>query len=112
MARPVTIGMGYAKACATCLGGGSLYSAVGFIVAIVYLVLYAGLDSFRGVLGWSSEEQLQRDVAANDAKLEALIEPWRTLTVEQLAGNAEAVGDRPSPLSRQLRGLPRQHSAG
>lgn len=69
-----------------------LYSAVGFIVAIVYLALYAGLDSYRGLLGWNSEEKLQRDVAANDAKLEALIEPWRALTVEQLAENAEAVG--------------------
>lgn len=69
-----------------------LYSAIGFIVGIVYLVLYAGLDSYRGVLGWSSEEKLQRDVAANDAKLQAQIEPWRTLTVEQLAESAEAVG--------------------
>jgi cytochrome c oxidase cbb3-type subunit III len=69
-----------------------LYSAVGFIVAIVYLVLYAGLGSFKGVLGWSSEEKLRRDVAANDAKLGALVEPWRTLTVEQLAENAAAVG--------------------
>lgn len=69
-----------------------VYSAVGFIVAIVYLALYFGLDNFKGVLGLTSEERLQRDVAANDAKLEALIKPWRTLTVEQLAGNAEAVG--------------------
>jgi cytochrome c oxidase cbb3-type subunit III len=68
-----------------------VYSAVGFIVAIVFLVMYAGLDTYRGVLGWNSEEQLQRDVAANDAKLETLIDPWRTLTVEQLAGNAAAV---------------------
>jgi cytochrome c oxidase cbb3-type subunit 3 len=59
-----------------------LYSAVGFIVPICYLLLHGG----------SSEEKLQRDVAANDAKLAALVEPWRTLTVEQLAENAEAVG--------------------
>jgi cytochrome c oxidase cbb3-type subunit 3 len=69
-----------------------VYSTIGFIVPIVYLVLYAGFDSFKGALGWSSEEKLQRDVAANDAKLSALVEPWRTLTVEQLAENAEAVG--------------------
>lgn len=68
-----------------------LYSVIGFIVPIGYLVLYAGFDSFKGALGWSSEEKLQRDVAANDAKLEALVEPWRTLTVEQLAENAAAV---------------------
>ena len=59
-----------------------LYSAVGFIVPVGYLVLS----------GASSEEKLQRDVAANDAKLGARVEPWRTLTVEQLAQNAEAVG--------------------
>ena len=58
-----------------------LYSAVGFIVPILYLVL----------TGASSEEKLRRDVAANDAKLGALVEPWRTLTVEQLAENAAAV---------------------
>lgn len=69
-----------------------LYSAVGFLVAFAYLALYPGLGIFKGMLGWSSEEQLQRDAAANDAKLEALIEPWRTLTVEQLAESAEAVG--------------------
>jgi cytochrome c oxidase cbb3-type subunit 3 len=68
-----------------------LYSVIGFIVPIGYLVLYAGFDSFKGALGWSSEEKLQRDVAANDQKLEALVEPWRTLTVEQLAENAAAV---------------------
>lgn len=68
-----------------------VYSAIGFIVPIGYLVLYAGFDSFKGALGWSSEEKLQRDVAANNAKLEALIEPWRALTVEQLAENAAAV---------------------
>jgi cytochrome c oxidase cbb3-type subunit III len=68
-----------------------VYSAVGFLVALGYFVLYGGFGSSKGLLGWSSEEQLQRDVAANDAKLQAQIEPWRALTVEQLAGNAAAV---------------------
>ena len=68
-----------------------VYSAVGFLVALGYFLLYGGLGSSRGLLGWSSEEQLQRDVAANNAKLAALTEPWRTLTIEQLAGNAAAV---------------------
>lgn len=62
-----------------------VYSVVGFLGALGYLALYEGL-------GWSSEEHLRRDVAANDAKLEARIEPWRALSIEQLAGNAEAVG--------------------
>jgi cytochrome c oxidase cbb3-type subunit 3 len=60
-------------------------------VPIGYLVLYAGFDNLKGALGWSSEERLQRDVAANDAKLEALTKPWRALSVGQLAGNATAV---------------------
>jgi cytochrome c oxidase cbb3-type subunit III len=68
-----------------------VYSVIGFVVPIGYLVLYAGFDNLKGALGWSSEERLQRDVAANDAKLEALTKPWRTLSVEQLAGNAAAV---------------------
>jgi cytochrome c oxidase cbb3-type subunit III len=67
------------------------YSVIGFLAALGYFVLYGGLGSSSGLLGWSSQEQLRRDVAANEAKLAALTEPWRALTIEQLAGNAAAV---------------------
>src|SRR5690606_23779244 len=33
------------------------------IFAIVYLLLYPGLGSFRGLLGWSSADAYQREVA-------------------------------------------------
>ena len=68
------------------------YSAVGFVVALGYLLLYPGLGSFKGLLGWSSQDQLQHDVASNDAKLEALVKPWSALTIEQLATKTQAVG--------------------
>ena len=54
----------------------------------------------EGLLGWTSQDQLQRDAAANDAKLEALVKPWRALTIEQLATKTEAVGIGHTPLSR------------
>ena len=68
-----------------------VYSAIGFLAAFGYLALYPGLGSFKGLLGWSSPGQLQEDTAANDAKFEARIKPWRALTIEQMAANRDAV---------------------
>ena len=54
------------------------------------LSLYPGFGSFAGKLGWTSQGEQQRDTAANDAKLEARLAPWRDLSIEQLAANHEA----------------------
>ena len=67
------------------------YSAIGFIAGLAYLMLYPGLGNFKGLLGWTSQGQLQQDVATNNAKLSALIKPWGALTIEQLATKKEAV---------------------
>lgn len=73
-----------------------LFSASMFLAGFTYLTLYPGFGSFKGVLGWTSASEWQRDTSANDAKLEALIQPLRSLSIEQLATNkdAAAVGHR------------------
>ncbi len=68
-----------------------LLSAGAFLFAAIYLFRYPGLGNFKGSLGWTSEAELQRDVAANQVKLAALIEPTRAMSLEQLAGNAAAL---------------------
>lgn len=67
-----------------------LFSASMFLIGFTYLALYPGFGSFKGVLGWTSTDELQRDTAANNAKLEALIQPLRPLSIEQLAADPEA----------------------
>lgn len=73
-----------------------LFSASMFLIGFTYLALYPGFGSFKGVLGWTSAGEWQRDNSANNAKLEALIQPLRPLSIEQLAVNpqAAAVGHR------------------
>jgi cytochrome c oxidase cbb3-type subunit III len=68
-----------------------LVSSGAFIVGVVYLSLYPGFGSFGGKLGWTSRGELQRNAAANDAKLEAQLAPLRPLSFVQLAANKDAV---------------------
>lgn len=69
----------------------ALLSAGAFLFGAIYLARYPGLGNFKGYLGWSSQGELQLDVASNQAKLAALIEPTRASSLEQLAGNERAL---------------------
>ena len=84
---------------------------VGFIVGFRLPVAVSGARQLQGLarldLGRAS---WQRDAAANDAKLAAVVKPWGALTIEQLATNRKQ-SRRPYAVSRQLRRLPRQRSA-
>jgi cytochrome c oxidase cbb3-type subunit III len=62
-----------------------------FLFAAGYLVMYPGFGANRGNLAWTSQDQLQRQAAANATRLEATVAPLRTLTFEQLAVNENAV---------------------
>jgi cytochrome c oxidase cbb3-type subunit III len=68
-----------------------VYSVIGVVGTIGCLVLFPGLGGFKGVLGWTSAGELQRDTAANQQLLEAALAPLRGLSLEQLAGNATAI---------------------
>jgi cytochrome c oxidase cbb3-type subunit III len=68
-----------------------LISAATFIFGVVYLSLYPGFGNFAGKLGWSSRGEQQRNTDVNSARFEARITPWRTLDLEQLAADRDAV---------------------
>jgi cytochrome c oxidase cbb3-type subunit 3 len=67
------------------------FSACMFLAGFVYLLLYPGFGSFKGVLGWTSAAQLEREISANDAKLEAALRPLRSLSIEELATQSSAL---------------------
>lgn len=67
-----------------------VYSLIGVVGAIGYLILFPGFGGFKGTLGWTSVGQLERDTAANAQKLEATIAPLRGMSLSQLAANSTA----------------------
>ena len=68
-----------------------LFSASMFVVAFVYLFLFPGFGNHKGALGWTSHGQLAAAVAANDARLDPLMERFRLYPVEQLSGDPQAL---------------------
>jgi cytochrome c oxidase cbb3-type subunit 3 len=73
-----------------------IYSVIGLVAGLGYFVLYPGFGSFKGTLGWTSAQELQRDTAAVERKIEAARAPLRGLTLTQLAANpsARSMGER------------------
>lgn len=73
-----------------------IYSVIGLVAGIGYFVLYPGFGGFKGVLGWTSTEELQRDTAASEQRLEATLAPLRAASLGDLAANSTAtsIGQR------------------
>lgn len=67
------------------------FSASMFASAFAYLYLFPGFGNHKGALNWTSHGQLTRAVAANDTKLEPLMERFRLYPVEQLAEDPQAL---------------------
>jgi cytochrome c oxidase cbb3-type subunit 3 len=68
-----------------------LWLFVGTVIfSIVYLVLYPGFGRYEGTLGWNQYKDHARDVAAAEAKAQAILARFRDQSVEQLAGDLEA----------------------
>jgi len=61
------------------------------VFAIAYLVLYPGLGSWRGALGWSQVTQLEQELAAADQRFGPIYEKFAALDVEALSKNPEAL---------------------
>ena len=61
------------------------------VFAIAYLVLYPGLGSWRGALGWSQVTQLEQELAAADKRFGPMYEKFAALDVEALSKNPEAL---------------------
>ena len=62
-----------------------------FAFAAVYLYRYPGFGSFGGKLAWTSQGEHREAAAANGARLEAQLAPWRAVGIEQLAADPGAV---------------------
>lgn len=66
-------------------------SACMFALGFIYLVLYPGFGNYQGTLGWTSATELQREAAANTAKLAAANEPLQSLSIPALAEHPDAL---------------------
>ena len=61
------------------------------VFAIGYVVLYPGLGSFAGLKGWTSSGQYQAERAAAEAKANAYLAQFASMTVPQLAADPKAM---------------------
>jgi cytochrome c oxidase cbb3-type subunit III len=61
------------------------------IFSIVYLIVFPGLGSFTGLLGWSQENEHAQDVKALAAQQAPLYAKYSTQTVEQLSKDPQAL---------------------
>jgi cytochrome c oxidase cbb3-type subunit 3 len=66
-------------------------SAAVFAGAFGYLVLYPGFGAYKGLLGWDSQAELDRDTAHNRAEFERWSQHLYDQSVEQLARNQHAL---------------------
>jgi cytochrome c oxidase cbb3-type subunit III len=59
--------------------------------SIIYLILYPGLGSWKGMLGWSQVAQLKDENAVAEKQLAPLYSRFAAMTVEQLAADRDAI---------------------
>src|SRR5690606_29984560 len=60
------------------------------VFAFVYLALFPGLGAFRGVLGWSSQQRFEAEMAAADKQFGPLYERYLGMDLKQVAADAQA----------------------
>jgi len=61
------------------------------VFGLLYLVLYPGLGTLKGVKGWSQASQWEQENAAAEAKVAAYLAPFASMTVPELSANAQAM---------------------
>jgi len=66
-------------------------SASMFAIGVVYLALYPGFGSHKGLLGWTSHGELARDVANNRATARGFDAYYLSVAPAELASNPAAV---------------------
>ena len=57
----------------------------------IYLAVFPGLGNFGGLKGWSQAQQYEQERAAVEARAAALLAPFASMTVPELAANAQAM---------------------
>ncbi len=61
------------------------------VFGVVYFVLYPGLGTWKGTLGWSQSAELQTDLRENAARIEKSLAPYASRSVIELMGDPAAV---------------------
>lgn len=61
------------------------------VFGIAYLIFYPGLGSYPGVLGWTMEKQLEKDVQRAEAKYGEIFAAYADVPVEQLVEDKQAL---------------------
>jgi len=61
------------------------------VFAIAYLVLYPGLGSYTGTLGWTQAKQLEEETQRADARFGPIFEKFAAQDIETLAKDPEAL---------------------
>ncbi len=56
-----------------------------FVFTVIYLILFPGLGSFKGVLGWTSENRLEKRFAAADERYSEMYAEIMSKSVEELS---------------------------
>lgn len=66
------------------------------LFSLAYLLLYPGLGTFSGKLGWTSHEQYQTEIQKGNAEIAPLYAQFSNMNSEELAKNASAmaIGER------------------
>jgi cytochrome c oxidase cbb3-type subunit 3 len=62
------------------------------VFAVVYVVLYPGLGTWRGTLGWTSQAEHAADARLNAARIEKTLAPYAVRTVGELTTDNAALG--------------------
>ena len=61
------------------------------VFSVIYLALYPGLGSFKGIKGWTQAGQYDQQQKAADARAAAYLAPFASMTVPQLAADGKAM---------------------
>jgi cytochrome c oxidase cbb3-type subunit 3 len=61
------------------------------VFALIYLALYPGLGSWKGLLGWTEVGQLKQEDAAAEAKYGPIFDKFAAQDIEALAKNPDAL---------------------
>jgi len=61
------------------------------VFGLIYLAVFPGLGNFGGLKGWSQAQQYEQERAAVEARAAALLAPFASMTVPELAANAQAM---------------------
>jgi cytochrome c oxidase cbb3-type subunit 3 len=65
------------------------YITVAF--GLLYLALYPGLGTLKGITGWTQAGQWEQENAAAEAKVAAYLAPFASMTIPELAANPQAM---------------------